>query len=235
MAITQVVYLGSSLNGTNVTVNITGVAWAIGDILVVMFGIRDDNTTSDTCTGTGLTFTGRVHRQDVQGVDSIHAWVSDPAVSAQSGQTIALGTTGVSVGGQIAHVLVVTGGGAYDSSASNDTGAADTAAPTVTLSGPVASSRVYGGFTHRNRVFTVVTGTAIQLNDQIDAAGNIASMSTTYIDAAPGANPTLDGTLNSALDWAAAMVAITVGGGGGGGGVGTDRGIDENRYGMVGH
>lgn len=103
------------------------------------------------------------------------------------------------------------GSGAIGASAIANTGATDTASPSVNVTTTAANSRVYGGATHRSRTYSVGTGeTAISLNNTAGTAGDTTSLSTEYQDVASASTVTIDGSLDSATDWIQGAVEVMV-------------------------
>ncbi len=103
------------------------------------------------------------------------------------------------------------GSGAIGASAIANTGATDTASPSVNVTTTAANSRVYGGATHRSRTYSVGTGeTAISLNNTAGTAGDTTTLSTEYQDVATASSVTIDGSLDSATDWIQGAVEVKV-------------------------
>ena len=206
--------LGSATSASSVAT----ASWtpAANDLILVWVACRSTVTVSSV-SGNGITFVQVL--SDTEGTQAqctLSLWRGMSA-SPSAGQITATlsGTANAAV--IVAHRITgadtggTNGSGAIGASAIANTGATDTASPSVSLTTTAANSRVYGGATHRNRTYTVGTGeTAISLNNTAGTAGDITSLSTEYQDVASAGSVTIDGALSAATDWIQGAVEVKV-------------------------
>ena len=198
--------------------SISAASWTPGanDLILVWVACRSTVTVSSV-SGNGITFSKVVEDlESPQGQCTLSLW-RGMATSPSAGQITATlsGTANAAV--MVAHRITgadtggTNGSGAIGASAIANTGATDTASPSVSVTTTAANSRVYGGATHRSRTYTVGTGeTAISLNTTAGTAGDTTSLSTEYQDAATASSVTIDGSLDSATDWIQGAVEVKV-------------------------
>lgn len=206
--------LGSATSASSVAT----ASWTPGanDLILVWVACRSTVTVSSV-SGNGITFVQVL--SDTEGTQAqctLSLW-RGMSGSPSTGQITATlsGTANAAV--IVAHRISgadtggTNGSGAIGASAIANTGATDTASPSVNVTTTAANSRVYGGATHRSRTYSVGTGeTAISLNNTAGTAGDTTSLSTEYQDAATASSVTIDGSLDSATDWIQGAVEVKV-------------------------
>ena len=187
---------------------------AANDLILVWVACRLGVTVSSV-SGNGITFAQVL--SDTEGTQAqctLSLWrgmSSSPSAgqitatlsgTANAAVIVAHRITGADTGG-------TNGSGAIGAGAIANTGAKDTASPSVDVTTTAANSRVYGGATHRNQTYTVGAGeTAISLNITAGTADDVTSISTEYQDVATPSSVTINGTLTSATDWIQGAVEI---------------------------
>lgn len=198
--------------------SISAASWtpAANDLILVWVACRSTVTVSSV-SGNGITFVQVL--SDTEGTQAqctLSLW-RGMSGSPSTGQITATlsGTANAAV--IVAHRISgadtggTNGSGAIGASAIANTGATDTASPSVNVTTTAANSRVYGGATHRSRTYSVGTGeTAISLNNTAGTAGDTTSLSTEYQDVASASTVTINGTLDSATDWIQGAVEVKV-------------------------
>ena len=209
---TQATVTGS---GTSVS-SISASSWtpSANDLILVWVACRSGVTVS-SMSGNGITFAKVVEDlQSPQNQCTLSLWRGMSA-SPSTGQITATLSGSAAAAIMVAHRIsgADTGGsngsGAIGASAIANTGATDTNTPSVDITTTAANSRVYGGATHRQRTYTVGTGeTSISINNSVGAIGDVTSLSTEYQDVASASTVTINGTLNSALDWIQGAVEV---------------------------
>ncbi len=209
---TQATVTGS---GTSVS-SISASSWtpSANDLILVWVACRSGVTVS-SMSGNGITFAKVVEDlQSPQNQCTLSLWRGMSA-SPSTGQITATLSGSAAAAIMVAHRIsgADTGGsngsGAIGASAIANTGATDTDTPSVDITTTAANSRVYGGATHRQRTYTVGTGeTSISINNSVGTAGDVTSLSTEYQDVASASTVTINGTLNSALDWIQGAVEV---------------------------
>ncbi len=196
--------------------SISAASWTPGanDLILVWVACRSGITVSSV-SGNGITFSKVVEDlESPQGQCTLSLW-RGMATSPSAGQITATlsGTANAAV--MVAHRITgadtggTNGSGAIGASAIANTGATDTASPSVNVTTTAANSRVYGGATHRSQTYSVGAGeTAITLNITAGTAGDVTSISTEYQDVASASTVTINGTLASATDWIQGAVEV---------------------------
>ena len=196
--------------------SISAASWTPGanDLILVWVACRSTVTVSSV-SGNGITFVQVL--SDTEGTQAqctLSLW-RGMSGSPSTGQITATlsGTANAAV--IVAHRITgadtggTNGSGAIGASAIANTGATDTASPSVSVTTTAANSRVYGGATHRNQTYTVGSGeTAITLNVTAGTAGDVTSISTEYQDVATPSSVTINGTLANATDWIQGAVEV---------------------------
>ena len=216
LSISQTV-TGTATSST--TLSLSSWTPSANDLIIVWVAIRKTVTVS-SISGNGLTFVNvaGATRQGTQNQERLECWRAQ-GVSPTTGQiTITFSGTAVAAVA-VAHriagasALGTNGSDAVEVAASADTGATDTASPSVSITTATANSLVIGGVSHRNQTFSVGTGeTSISLNNTIGTAGDVTTLSTEYQNVAAAGSVTIDGSLSSAIDWTIGAVAIKPGG-----------------------
>ena len=198
--------------------SISAASWTPGanDLILVWVACRSGITVSSV-SGNGITFSKVVEDlESPQGQCTLSLW-RGMATSPSAGQITATlsGTANAAV--IVAHRITgadtggTNGSGAIGASAIANTGATDTASPSVNVTTTAANSRVYGGATHRSQTYSVGAGeTAITLNITAGTAGDVTSISTEYQDVASASTVTINGTLANATDWIQGAVEVKV-------------------------
>ena len=153
--------------------SISAASWTPGanDLILVWVACRSTVTVSSV-SGNGITFSKVVEDlESPQGQCTLSLW-RGMATSPSAGQITATlsGTANAAV--IVAHRITgadtggTNGSGAIGASAIANTGATDTASPSVNVTTTAANSRVYGGATHRSQTYSVGAGeTAITLEN----------------------------------------------------------------------
>ena len=208
----------ATVTGSGTSVNsISASSWTPGanELILVWVACRLGVTVSSVA-GNGITFTKVAEDlQSPQNQCTLSLWRGMSAAPSTGQITATLsGTAAAAI--MVAHRIngVDTSGsngsGAIGASAIANTGASDTDTPSVDLTTTAANSRIYGGATHRSRTYSVGTGeTSISINNSVGTAGDSTSLSTEYQDvASSGSTVTINGTLNSALDWIQGAVEV---------------------------
>lgn len=202
-------------SGTSVSSYALG-TWtpSANDLIVVWVAIRQNTPTVTGVAGNGITFANVFAVNDQQGQVRLECWRGQ-AASPSSGQITVTLSGSVIASIAAAHRIAgantggTNGSAAVEVSASADTGGTDTTAPSVNITTLSNDTLVIGGATHRNRTYTVGAGeTAISINNTIGAGGDTTSISMEYQNVTSPTAVTINGTLDSALDWIQGAVAI---------------------------
>ena len=202
-------------SGTSVS-SFTLASWtpAANDLVVIWIAVRQTVSVS-SISGNGITFANvaGATRQGTKNQERIECWRGQVA-SPTSGQiTVTMSSSAVAVVAvavRIANALVGNNGAdAIEASAAADTGATDTASPSVNITTLTNNALVLAGVSHRNRAFSVGTGeTQVSLNNTIGTGGDETRCSVEYQNKATAGSVTMDGTLAAAIDWSIGAISI---------------------------
>lgn len=164
-----------------------------------------DTTQITTVTGCGLTWTRQIRRVDTQGVVAAEIWTAIGPAPTAGAVTIT-----VSNGRNTSCQLLNMDEDTILSTAGSDTGAADTAATSISLTAPSAPTQWVAICAHRANQWSQGTGqTSVELNVSFGTGG--AQARSSVVALAPTANlaESIAGMFNAgASDWCMAGIAL---------------------------
>lgn len=180
------------------------------ELLLCLISIRGGGppaTAVSGVSGNGLTWVMVREEDDTQNAICATVYRAMGASPSAGAVTVNFNVDPVAVNFQVLRISgVITSGtngsGAIGDIDGADTGATDTATPTITLTTTAANSMVIGHGTGRGRTWANGgTLMPILLNQTANSGGNIVRSNTEYQDVAAIGNATVDFTISEANDW----------------------------------
>jgi hypothetical protein len=176
-----------------------------GEQLVLVVGIRDTRPDAPTSVkGNGLTWKLVLDKKDEQ--DTVRSLVYQATGPASAGSIqLAFPSEQNAVAAQ---AFRITGAASIEASAGANTGASDTATPSVSVTTLSDGALAIGAIVFRHPSLTLAGGLTPVMGTSVGSGGDVLQLQTASKVTSPAGTATIAGRLSRAYDWVAVAVAL---------------------------